>query len=98
MALDYPDTRRDDTVDRLHGHDVPDPYRWLEDPDSAETRAWVLAQNEVSRGYLDALPSREWFQLGVVDTEAFDRTVAAGVRMVMDTCPAIEWPRLSRSA
>jgi prolyl oligopeptidase len=62
MALDYPDTRRDGTVDRLHGHDVPDPYRWLEDPDSAETRAWVLAQNEVSRGYLDALPSREWFQ------------------------------------
>jgi predicted CoA-binding protein len=39
-----------------------------------------------------------WFQLGVVDADAFDRTVAAGVRMVMDTCPAIEWPRLSRSA
>jgi predicted CoA-binding protein len=39
-----------------------------------------------------------WFQLGVIDSEAFDRTVAAGVRMVMDTCPAIEWPRLSRSA
>jgi hypothetical protein len=39
-----------------------------------------------------------WFQLGVVDPDAFDRTVAAGVRMVMDTCPAIEWPRLSRSA
>lgn len=39
-----------------------------------------------------------WFQLGVVDPDAFDRTVAAGVRMVMDTCPAIEWPRLSRTA
>jgi predicted CoA-binding protein len=32
-----------------------------------------------------------WFQLGVVDEDAFDRTVAAGVPMVMDTCPAIEW-------
>ena len=32
-----------------------------------------------------------WFQLGVVDEDAFDRTVAAGVAMVMDTCPAIEW-------
>jgi len=32
-----------------------------------------------------------WFQLGVVDAEAFRRTVAAGVPMVMDTCPAIEW-------
>jgi uncharacterized protein len=32
-----------------------------------------------------------WFQLGVIDAAAFDRTVAAGVPMVMDTCPAIEW-------
>src|SRR3954471_13647496 len=32
-----------------------------------------------------------WFQLGVVDAAAFDRTTAAGLRMVMDTCPAIEW-------
>lgn len=34
-----------------------------------------------------------WFQLGVVDVAAFERTVAAGVPMVMDTCPAIEWRR-----
>lgn len=35
-----------------------------------------------------------WFQLGVVDHEAFERTTAAGVPMVMDTCPVIEWPRV----
>ena len=35
-----------------------------------------------------------WFQLGVLDVEAFRRTTAAGVPMVMDTCPAMEWPRL----
>jgi predicted CoA-binding protein len=34
-----------------------------------------------------------WFQLGVVDADAFERTTAAGLRMVMDTCPAIEWSR-----
>ncbi len=34
-----------------------------------------------------------WFQLGVLDEEAFERTRAAGVPMVMDTCPAIEWSR-----
>lgn len=34
-----------------------------------------------------------WFQLGVVDQDAFERTTAAGVAMVMDTCPAIEWRR-----
>jgi uncharacterized protein len=37
-----------------------------------------------------------WFQLGVIDQEAFDRTTAAGVPMVMDTCPAIEWRRRGR--
>ena len=39
-----------------------------------------------------------WFQLGVVDEAAYARTAAAGVPMVMDTCPAIEWPRLARGA
>ena len=37
-----------------------------------------------------------WFQLGVVDEDAFDRTTAAGVPMVMDTCPAIEWSKRRR--
>ena len=37
-----------------------------------------------------------WFQLGVTDVAAHQRTVSAGLRMVMDTCPAIEWPRLSK--
>ena len=39
-----------------------------------------------------------WFQLGVVDEDAFRRTTEAGVPMVMDTCPAIEWPRLAQGA
>jgi len=39
-----------------------------------------------------------WFQLGVVDHDAFARTRAADLPMVMDTCPAIEWPRLAASA
>jgi hypothetical protein len=37
-----------------------------------------------------------WFQLGVIDQQAFARTTAAGVPMVMDTCPAIEWRRRGR--
>jgi predicted CoA-binding protein len=36
-----------------------------------------------------------WFQLGVVDEQAFRRTTAAGVPMVMDACPKLEWPRLA---
>lgn len=59
---DYPATRRDESVvETLHGHEIADPYRWLEDPDSAETAAWVAAQNELSEFVLTALPAREWF-------------------------------------
>ena len=61
MARAYPESRRDGTVETLHGHEIPDPYRWLEDPDSEETRAWVAAQNAFSRRHLDALSSRAWF-------------------------------------
>ena len=59
--MDYPSTRRDDTVETLHGQHVADPYRWLEDPDAPETRAWVAGQNRLARGHLDALDSRPWF-------------------------------------
>jgi prolyl oligopeptidase len=57
----YPRTRRDGTSETLHGQEVADPYRWLEDPDSQETRAWVAEQNELSREHLDGLASRPWF-------------------------------------
>ncbi len=55
----YPQTRMDDTVEQLHGHEIADPYRWLEDLDSEETAAWVAAQNEVSFGFLREIPIRE---------------------------------------
>jgi prolyl oligopeptidase len=57
----YPETRRDDVVDVLHGRRIADPYRWLEDPESAETTDWVKRQNEFTAGYLEALPDRPWF-------------------------------------
>lgn len=54
-----PLTRASDFSETLHGQAVADPYRWLEDLDSAETAAWVEAQNRHSFGYLKALPDRE---------------------------------------
>ncbi|MCB1280106.1 MAG: hypothetical protein KDB18_01130, partial [Salinibacterium sp.] len=52
--LTYPETRTVDHVDEYFGEKVADPYRWLEDPDAPETRAWVDEQNAVSRAWLDA--------------------------------------------
>lgn len=57
--LDYPRPVRGDTVDNYHGTMVPDPYRGLEDLDSAATRSWVAAQAKLTNGYLEALPGRE---------------------------------------
>ena len=55
----YPKTRTVDQVDVIHGVKVADPYRWLEDDQAEETKAWVQAENKVTFGYLDEIPARE---------------------------------------
>jgi prolyl oligopeptidase len=57
-----PPTRREAVVDTLHGVEVPDPYRWLEDGDAAEVQQWVAAQNAHTREALDARPDRGWWR------------------------------------
>ncbi len=56
--FEYPDTRKVDQVDTYHGTQVADPYRWLEDDNSAETAKWVEAQNKVTFAYLEKIPFR----------------------------------------
>lgn len=51
----YPATRKVEHTDDYHGTKIADPYRWLEDDRSAETMAWVKAQNEVTFGYLNKI-------------------------------------------
>lgn len=59
IILEYPQTRKGNTVDTYFGTKVEDPYRWLEDDRSAETEAWVKAQNKVTFEYLEQIPFRE---------------------------------------
>lgn len=59
LSRPYPTTRKADQIDDYHGIKVADPYRWLEDPNSEETKAWVQAQNQVTFGYLQDIPARE---------------------------------------
>lgn len=56
--IQYPETKKGETVDIYFDTKVSDPYRWLEDDKSAETGAWVKAENEVTYGYLDKIPFR----------------------------------------
>ena len=56
--LKYPATATTNQADLWHGQTVPDPYRWLEDPDAPQTKAWVEAQNRLTFGWLEQVPAR----------------------------------------
>jgi len=58
QTLPYPPARKGDVVDDYHGTRVADPYRWLEDPDSPESRGWIDAENRLTEGYLSQIPER----------------------------------------
>src|SRR5215471_10886529 len=78
----FPSARRLDLVEDLFGHQVADPYRWLEDTDSADTRDWLSAEEALWSSYRDGLPGREKFadrvrellQVGSVGTPAWRGT------------------------
>ncbi|BDT58999.1 prolyl endopeptidase [Massilia varians] len=57
-SLTYPVTKKVDHTDNYHGTTVADPYRWLEDANSLDTKEWVTAQNKVTQAYLAQIPQR----------------------------------------
>ncbi|WP_324672719.1 prolyl oligopeptidase family serine peptidase [Hymenobacter sp. GOD-10R] len=58
-TLPYPQAKKVDTVNTYFGTKVPDPYRWLENDQAADTKAWVQAENKVTQGYLAQIPYRD---------------------------------------
>ena len=59
LKLTYPQSKTVEQADDYHGTSVADPYRWLEDPDSPESRAWIEAQNRLTFDYLTKIPQRQ---------------------------------------
>ncbi|MEK7226314.1 MAG: S9 family peptidase, partial [Bacteroidota bacterium] len=61
--LTYPVTTKGDLIEAYHGTRVADPYRWLEDDKSEQTKRWVTEQNNVTFGYLDKISYRaDWLK------------------------------------
>jgi len=75
-TLDYPTARRATQVDDYHGTKVADPYRWMEDIDSPETRSWVAAQGRLSRQFLDSIGGRASMTQRLRDMWNFERWTA----------------------
>jgi prolyl oligopeptidase len=76
QAPQAPPTRQDNFREVLHGVEIVDPYRWLEDQDSPETRQWIDAQNRYTHSLLDGLPSRPLLQTRLSELMRID-TVGA---------------------
>ena len=73
QTIKYPVTKKTDHVDVYHGVEVNDPYRWLEDENSDETKAWVEAQNKVTFAHLESIPFRKGLRARLEQLWNFER-------------------------
>jgi prolyl oligopeptidase len=78
--LAYPKTRTVDQVDDYFGTKVSDPYRWMEDVDGPEVKAWIEEENTLTRSVLDAVPGREQMHVRLMDLMNFERYTAPARR------------------
>jgi prolyl oligopeptidase len=72
-AFVYPPSKQEAVSDDYHGTRVADPYRWLEEPDSADSRAWIEAQNQLTFGYLDEIKERAAIRARLTKLWNFER-------------------------
>src|SRR6202050_3749370 len=71
-----PLTQAEPVTETLHGVEITDPYRWLEDQNSPRTRAWIEEQTAYARSYLDAIPGREQIRQRVRELLAFKEVIS----------------------
>ncbi len=70
---DYPKPLRGTQVDDYHGIKVADPYRWMEDTESAETQSWIAAENKLTDSYLATIPQREAIKKRLTEIWNYER-------------------------
>ena len=96
-----PVASRQAITDTYHGVSVPDPYRWLENPKSAEVRKWVAAEDARTRQYLDALPQRAsiydqlYGQISATSSSYSDLYTAGGALFALYTQPPKQQPMIA---
>ncbi|MFH4497471.1 prolyl oligopeptidase family serine peptidase [Vibrio diabolicus] len=71
--MHYPKTRKDSVVDTYFGHDIADPYRWLENDRSEETAQWVSGQNSVTFDFLGQVPYRQQIRDLVANSQNYEK-------------------------
>lgn len=74
--IQYPVTRKTEKTDDYHGTLVADPYRWLEDDNSEETRNWVQEQNRVTFSHLEKIPFRESWKNRMLEVSNYEKFTA----------------------
>ncbi len=79
-ALVYPKARASEQMDDYFGTKVSDPYRWMEDVDSAEVKSWVNAENKLTQGYLAQIPGRDRMHARLMQLTNFERYTAPARR------------------
>src|SRR6266851_8460880 len=79
-ALVYPKARAAEQVDDYFGTKVSDPYRWMEDVDSAEVKSWVDAENTLTQSYLAQIPGRDRMHARLMQLTNFERYTAPSRR------------------
>lgn len=105
-GLEYPPARVEPASETRHGVTVPDPYRWMEELDSEETKRWVRAEEELFRSFVGAVPGRDEMRrriLELSDRELFLAPVKAGgryflTRITSTGVPAGLWVKDSASS
>ena len=73
QKISYPVAEREDVVENYFGTPVADPYRWMEDDTTARVKAWVQAENAITREYLDAIPFRQALLRRLTDLNNYEK-------------------------